>query len=433
MANGKSVPLSRWLDKPAARWKNGLILSIILSLLTVTLSMPFVSWIRISYIRGLIEKYSVDLSSADIYGQYSMLKFLNFVRETKAGILGFPAFLIFIALAASLFLHIVYIVRILIKNKKTDSLLTVFKLGKGANFLTVLSSFGTVIFILFANAKIFPGTFVPTVFTFAALLTGILNYITIKMMEAVERKRCHAHGFLVELRKNWVLFLFLIPCFIYFLINNYLPMSGIYFAFVQFNFRDGLFNSPFVGFQNFEFLVKSDLWKLTRNTILYNVVFIGLGNIIQIFFAILVSQVSIKWFKKTSQTLIFMPYFVSFVILRVLVYSLLQDQTGVLDVFFGRLTGSDIDFYNTPRYWPWLIVFFYLWKNVGYGMVIYLATIMGISEEYYEAAKIDGANIFQQIRYITIPQLIVPRCFQSKNRPMPFSSISTTWFSPQTP
>ena len=294
MANGKSVPLSRWLDNPAARWKNGLILSIILSLLTVTLSMPFVSWIRISYIRGLIEKYSVDLSSADIYGQYSMLKFLNFVRETKAGILGFPAFLIFIALAASLFLHIVYIVRILIKNKKTDSLLTVFKLGKGANFLTVLSSFGTVIFILFANAKIFPGTFVPTVFTFAALLTGILNYITIKMMEAVERKRCHAHGFLVELRRNWVLFLFLIPCFIYFLINNYLPMSGIYFAFVQFNFRDGLFNSPFVGFQNFEFLVKSDLWKLTRNTILYNVVFIGLGNIIQIFFAILVSQVSIK-------------------------------------------------------------------------------------------------------------------------------------------
>ena len=191
----------------------------------------------------------------------------------------------------------------------------------------------------------------------------------------------------------------------YFIINNYLPMTGVYFAFTQFNFRDGLFASPFVGFKNFEFLVKSNLGRLTFNTIAYNIVFIGLGNVLQIFFAILVSQVVSKWFKKTSQTLIFMPYFVSFVILKVIVYNVFEYQYGLVNSILAGMGLDRIDFYNTPKYWPFFITAFYLWKNLGYGMVVYLATIMGISDEYYDAAKVDGANVFQQIWYITVPLL----------------------------
>ncbi|MBP3815044.1 MAG: sugar ABC transporter permease [Butyrivibrio sp.] len=197
----------------------------------------------------------------------------------------------------------------------------------------------------------------------------------------------------------------LIPTFVYFMINNYLPMLGVYFAFTSFNFRDGLWSSPFTGFKNFEFLIKADLFRLTKNTVLYNVVFIGIGNILQIIFAILVSRVTVKWFKKTSQTLMFMPYFVSFVILKVIVYNVFEYQYGLINNIITGFGGDRIDFYNTPSYWPFLITFFYLWKNIGYGMVVYLATIMGIDNEIYEAARVDGANDLQQIWYITLPHI----------------------------
>ena len=247
--------------------------------------------------------------------------------------------------------------------------------------------------------------FHPSWVVYAVLVIGIAAYVMIKIMEAEERKLYHEHGLLKEIKKNWILFIFLIPCFIYFLINNYLPMSGIYFAFTRFNFRDGLFSSPFVGLDNFEYLVKSDLWKLTRNTLLYNIAFIVLGNSFQIFFAILVSQCGVRWFKRTSQTLLLMPHFVSYVILKVLVYNILEYKMGVINSAIAAAGGERIDFYNTPAWWPFLITFFNLWKGLGYGTVVYLATIMGISDEYYEAAKIDGANIFQQIRFITLPLL----------------------------
>ncbi|MBP5332428.1 MAG: sugar ABC transporter permease [Lachnospiraceae bacterium] len=197
----------------------------------------------------------------------------------------------------------------------------------------------------------------------------------------------------------------LIPTFVYFMINNYLPMLGVYFAFTSFNFRDGLFASPFVGLKNFEFLVKADLFRLTKNTILYNAIFIGIGNVLQIFFAILVSRIASKWYKKTSQTLMFMPYFVSFVILKVIVYNVFEYQHGLINNLITSSGADKIDFYNTPSYWPLLITLFYLWKNIGYGMVVYLATITGIDHEIYEAAKVDGANDIQQIRYITLPHI----------------------------
>lgn len=198
----------------------------------------------------------------------------------------------------------------------------------------------------------------------------------------------------------------LIPAAIFFIINNYIPMIGIYYAFTRFNFQGGLFGSPFVGMENFTFLYKSGkLFSLTVNTLGYNVAFILLGNILQIFFAIILSQIGSAIFKKISQSLMFLPYFVSYVILNAIVYNVFNYDIGFLNNFLNTIGSQPIDAYNTPGIWPGLMVVFYVWKNLGYGMVIYLATITGISREYYEAAEIDGADTLQQIRYITLPCL----------------------------
>ncbi len=199
----------------------------------------------------------------------------------------------------------------------------------------------------------------------------------------------------------------LVPTALFFILNNYLPIIGVYYAFTKFNYAGGLFYSPFVGLDNFKFLIQSGkLGALTFNTIAYNLVFIFLGNFLQIFLAILLSQMVGKVFKKVAQSIIFLPYFVSYVILSVIVYSLFNYEVGFVNGTLRSLGQEPFDAYNTPNIWPFLMVLFHLWKGLGYGTVVYLAAIMGISQEFYEAAKIDGANIFQQIRYITIPLLV---------------------------
>lgn len=213
-------------------------------------------------------------------------------------------------------------------------------------------------------------------------------------------------GFIYELIHNRMMFLMLLPTLIFFLVNSYFPMVGIYYAFTQFDFNSSMFNSKFVGLQNFEFLWRSGtLVKLTMNTIGYNIAFIVLGNVLAIACAILLSELNGKWFKKISQSIMFLPYFVSFVILSVIVYNLFNYDSGFLNTMLTQFGLDPVDVYSKPWAWIFLIIIFYLWKNLGYSMVIYLAAITGISDEYYEAAKIDGANIFQRIWYITVPML----------------------------
>jgi putative aldouronate transport system permease protein len=213
-------------------------------------------------------------------------------------------------------------------------------------------------------------------------------------------------GFLSELVRNKVLFVMLIPALLFFIINSYLPMIGIYYAFTRFNFQGGLFGSPFIGMKNFEFLAKSNiLFNITKNTILYNLSFIVIANSLQIFSAILLSKLIGNAFRRITQSLMFLPYFVSYVILSVLVYNLFNYDYGFVNTTLKSMNIPIMDFYNMPNQWPFFIIFFYLWKWIGYGTVIYLATILGISQEFYEAAEIDGANVFQQIRHITLPLL----------------------------
>lgn len=198
----------------------------------------------------------------------------------------------------------------------------------------------------------------------------------------------------------------LLPALLFFLINSYFPMVGIYYAFTRFDFNTSLFNSKFVGLENFQFLWKSGiLVRLTLNTFGYNLAFIVLVNVGAVALAIMLSELRIKWFKKVTQSIMFLPYFVSFVILSVIVYNIFNYETGFMNTMLKGFGMEPVDVYSKPVVWIFLIILFYLWKNIGYSMVIYLAAITGISDEYYEAAKIDGANIFQRIWYITVPML----------------------------
>ena len=185
-------------------------------------------------------------------------------------------------------------------------------------------------------------------------------------------------------------------------------MAGVYLAFTDFSFKGGLFGSPWVGMQNFQTLWDSGrIAYLTRNTILYNVAFIFLGNFCQIAAAIILSRMGSKIMKKTYQTVMFLPYFVSYVIVQAFSYALFNSGSGMVTMIVRTLTG-DTGFapYATPSIWKYIIVLVYLWKQIGYGTVVYLAAITSIGDDYYEAAQIDGATVMQQIRYITIPLLI---------------------------
>lgn len=213
-------------------------------------------------------------------------------------------------------------------------------------------------------------------------------------------------GFLYELNRNKVLFLMILPCVVYMVIFNYIPMVGVYYAFTKFDFNGGLFGSQFIGLKNFEFLFSSGtLAMLTRNTVLYNLAFIFLGNLLEVTCAIFLSEIKNVWFKKISQSAMFLPHFISMVLVGVFVYNLFNVDNGIINSMLKHFGREPYSFYSEPGPWIYIIIFFKLWKGLGYGTVIYLAAIMGISDEYYEAATIDGANIFQQIWNITLPLL----------------------------
>lgn len=215
-------------------------------------------------------------------------------------------------------------------------------------------------------------------------------------------------GFFKEIRKNWVLFLMILPVVVYFFIQSYLPMVGIYLAFTRYDFAGGLFGSPFVGFENFKFLVSSGtLVQLTVNTVLYNLAFIFITAALQITCAIFLNDLPGRMFRKVTQSVMFFPYFISFVIVGTFAYNIFNYENGFLNTALKSVGLEPLDAYNTPGVWPPILVLFYIWKNLGYGVIIYMATLVTINREYYEAAQIDGATIFQQIRHITLP-LITP-------------------------
>ena len=208
------------------------------------------------------------------------------------------------------------------------------------------------------------------------------------------------------LAQNRTLILMCLPAILFFFVFSYMPMPGAYIAFTNFQYDKGIFTSPFVGLKNFEFLFRSgQLGLLLKNTVLYNLAFIILGNVLQLAFAILLNEVHVKVYKKTAQSIMFLPYFISDVLVSLLVYNLINYDYGFISNLVRSLGGDMPKVYQNAGAWPFIIVLVHLWKSTGYGTVVYFAAITGMDSSMMEAAQIDGASTWQRIRYITLPTL----------------------------
>lgn len=211
--------------------------------------------------------------------------------------------------------------------------------------------------------------------------------------------------------KNRVWLLMVLPGALYLLIFAYLPMFGSVIAFKDFRIsRDGFFasviNSEWVGWDNFKYLFSTDsAYVITRNTILYNLVFIILGLVLAVAIAIILNEIANKRLAKIYQTGMLFPHFLSWVIVSYFAFTFLSADSGLLNNILGWFGVEDISWYNESKYWPFIIVFANMWKGIGYGSIVYLAAIVGIDKTYYEAAMIDGASKWQQIRHVTLPLL----------------------------
>ncbi len=208
------------------------------------------------------------------------------------------------------------------------------------------------------------------------------------------------------LLQNRTLIFMCLPAILFFLVFSYLPMPGAYIAFTNFQYNKGIFASPFVGLKNFQFLfISGQLGLLLKNTVLYNLAFIIIGNFLQLTFAILLNEVACKGYKKTAQSIMFLPYFISDVLVSLLVYNLINYDYGFISHLVTSLGGTMPKVYQNAGAWPFIIVLVHLWKSTGYGTVVYFAAITGMDSSMMEAAQIDGANAWQRIRYITLPTL----------------------------
>ena len=197
------------------------------------------------------------------------------------------------------------------------------------------------------------------------------------------------------------------PAVVLLILFNYLPMSGLILAFKKYNVGKGIWGSEFNGLENFKFLfASSDAFIITRNTVLYNIVFIFLNMVLAVLMALLLSELHSKRMSKVFQTIYMMPHFLSWAVVAIVLSAFLERSNGYVNYVLQMLGHEGlIDWYQKISIWPPLLVFVNAWKNVGYQAVMYLAVISGISSDYYEAAVLDGASRFQQALYITIPHL----------------------------
>ena len=238
-------------------------------------------------------------------------------------------------------------------------------------------------------------------------------------------------GFWSDVSKYRTLLLMLLPAVLFFILFAYIPMAGIVLAFKQFNYAGGIFGSAWNGLDNFRFFFDSgDAWRVTRNTALYNIAFIIVNNVLQIVAAILLFEAASPWFRKIFQTMLFLPYFISWVVVGAIAYNLFNYDYGTLNVLLESLGMQPLDIYNTAAYWPVLLVIISAWKAIGYGSIIYLAAITGIDREMYEAAEIDGATFFSEFYTSPFPICIPPSlfscCLQSATFSEGTSACSTT-------
>ncbi len=211
-------------------------------------------------------------------------------------------------------------------------------------------------------------------------------------------------GFLRNTWKHRAHVVMALPAFLVLFFIMYVPMAGLVMAFKNFDFSKGIWGSPWAGLDNFKFLLasKATFINMTKNTLMYYVIFTALGTFLNVVLAIAIDQFVFKKAAKVMQTLMIIPVFISYAAVQFIVYAFISTDTGILNNALGMSTR----FYSTASMWPAILTIVKIWNSVGYGSVLYMSVLAGIDTELYEAAQIDGANKWQQIWHITLPALI---------------------------
>lgn len=205
-------------------------------------------------------------------------------------------------------------------------------------------------------------------------------------------------------RRTWTLYLMMVFPMAFFIIFRYAPMTNIVMAFKNYNMFKGVWESEWAGFKWFERALTSvDFWEALRNTVVLNVLDLIIGFPAPIILAILLNELLFKRFKRVTQTIVYLPHFLSWIIISGIAFQLLAPKSGVVNVFLTNFGAGPVEFLGKPNLWVGTYVALGLWKEVGWNAIIYLAAITGINMELYEAAEMDGAGRFRKIWHITLP------------------------------
>lgn len=210
-----------------------------------------------------------------------------------------------------------------------------------------------------------------------------------------------------KIRENSALLLLAAPAVIYFTIFHYLPMFGVVIAFKDYSYEAGILGSRWIGFDNFKFFFLSqDAWRIARNTLGYGALFIVVNAVSAATVALLLNEVRSRAAIKAYQTIMILPNFLSWVVVGFIAYILLNPSLGVMNQLLRFFGAKEVDWYSDPKYWPFILTITNTWKFVGMNSIVYYAALLGVNQELYEAATIDGANGFQRCWHISLPALV---------------------------
>jgi len=234
-------------------------------------------------------------------------------------------------------------------------------------------------------------------------LTSVLR-VDSRKVRFVTWVRALLSSLFYDLRKNKTLLLMALPGLAAVFIVSYMPMPGVVLAFKNYKAAQGIWGSNWVGLNNFEFLFNSGIaWTIIRNTLVLNTLFIIAAQVCSITMSVLMNEVYHTKLAKVYQSILFFPHFVSWVLVGYFTFAFLNSDTGYVNTLLVSFGRDPINWYAEPQHWYSILVFLSVWKGLGYFTIIYLAGMLNINQEYYEAARIDGANKLQEIRYITLP------------------------------
>lgn len=264
----------------------------------------------------------------------------------------------------------------------------------GSKILCALSALGLVCLVIFSAST---GTMIHAAKSVGSSYGVYVCILTLILQFALALYEMREVGLVNSL------FFMMLPGLLYLLINNYIPMFGLFIAFKKIDYTKGLWKSDWVGFDNFKYLFQTkDAWIITRNTLLYNFAFIILGLLTGLIVGLALNEIFSRRLQKLYQTTILLPQLISIIIVTYIVFAFLGNDVGLLNKILGD---KALNFYAAPKYWPFILAFVHLWKGLGYNAVIFLSSICGIDKNLYDAAKVDGATKWQQLLHVTLPQL----------------------------